>query len=329
MNMTKQTFAIDASWPAILQTLSIEPQDLLRHAQLPWDLFSQQPMSLSVNDYLRFWSSLETLHQELHFPINLVNSVSPEVFSPPIFASFCSSDLNRALKRLVAYKPLIGPLELELEQTEQYTSIELAGIAVDRKLPTSFIMTELLFFVQLARLGTREAIIPYQITVNHLPSDKSPYQDFFGIPLTQGPTNRVVFRAQDAAKPFLTANKAMSAIFEKELALQVSMLEQNSSFSERVSACLLEMISSGETSMSEVAQRLAMTERTLQRRLKAENTNFKTELSQLREKLAKHYLTKTPYSIVEIAFLLGYQDSNSFIRAFKSWTGQTPDSLRH
>ncbi|MFH4146636.1 helix-turn-helix domain-containing protein, partial [Acinetobacter baumannii] len=40
------------------------------------------------------------------------------------------------------------------------------------------------------------------------------------------------------------------------------------------------------------------------------------------------YLLNTTLSGYEIAFLLGFEDPNSFYRAFMAWTGQTPETLR-
>jgi AraC-like DNA-binding protein len=68
--------------------------------------------------------------------------------------------------------------------------------------------------------------------------------------------------------------------------------------------------------MADVAKRLAVSSRTLQRRLQAEDTSFKQELSALRAELANHYLVNTPYSSAEISFLLGYSEPSSFFRAF-------------
>ena len=80
--------------------------------------------------------------------------------------------------------------------------------------------------------------------------------------------------------------------------------------------------------MTDVARRLAVSTRTLQRRLSEEGTSFQQELNGLRADLARHYLTNSRYSSAEISFLLGYSDPNSFIRAFHAWTGQTPESAR-
>ena len=80
--------------------------------------------------------------------------------------------------------------------------------------------------------------------------------------------------------------------------------------------------------MAGTAARLAVSQRTLQRRLQEEGSSFQHELNALREDLARHYLTNPRYSSAEIAFLLGYDDPNSFIRAFHGWTGSTPDRVR-
>jgi AraC-like DNA-binding protein len=105
-------------------------------------------------------------------------------------------------------------------------------------------------------------------------------------------------------------------------------LDPRSTIRERVRACLIEILASGQYTMADVAQRLAVSHRTLQRRLHEEGTNFQQELNGLREQLARHYLVNTSYSSAEIAFLLGYDDPNSFFRAFHAWTGQTPESTR-
>ena len=80
--------------------------------------------------------------------------------------------------------------------------------------------------------------------------------------------------------------------------------------------------------MTSAARKLGMSKRTLQRRLSGENTTYQAILANVREQLAHHYLSTSTLSSPEISFLLGYSDPNSFYRAFHTWTGTTPESIR-
>ena len=71
-----------------------------------------------------------------------------------------------------------------------------------------------------------------------------------------------------------------------------------------------------------------MSTRTLHRRLTADGTTFQAVLDQTREDLARHYLANPMLSPPEISFLLGYEETSSFYRAFHNWTGETPDRVR-
>lgn len=75
--------------------------------------------------------------------------------------------------------------------------------------------------------------------------------------------------------------------------------------------------------MDEVAVKLGVSKRTLQRKLTEEGTSFQKQLNGTRELLAKNYIRNTEMSSEDIAFLLGYQELNSFLRAFSVWTGMS------
>ncbi|NJL01971.1 MAG: AraC family transcriptional regulator [Spirulinaceae cyanobacterium SM2_1_0] len=329
MNPVSQKFTLNPATQIILKDLGLSPQDVLRRARLPLDLFSHPTPQISTAEYFRLWQELETLlSSDPVFPLRVGQSISVESFSPPIFACFCSENGNLAFKRLAQYKPLIGPLRLEVTATDKQTTIALRELPGKPPLPAALIAAELVFFVHMIRLATREHIVPLAITTTlPLPATEQ-FTEFFGIPINIGEFNGVVFAAVDVQKPFLTSNVGMWSIFEPELNQQMKHLGVQARFRDRVRACLMEVLASGQCSMADVAQRLNISTRTLQRRLREEETSFQQELSALRAELANHYLVNTPYSSAEISFLLGYNDPSSFFRAFHIWTGNTPDGIR-
>ena len=81
-------------------------------------------------------------------------------------------------------------------------------------------------------------------------------------------------------------------------------------------------------SISEVAEQLHVTERTLRRRLAAEGTDFRTIFDDIKNTLARNYLRKTSLSVVEIADLLNYAEATNFHRAFQRWNSTTPADYR-
>ena len=93
---------------------------------------------------------------------------------------------------------------------------------------------------------------------------------------------------------------------------------------ERVTAEILELAAT----VDEVARRLAMSERTLHRRLSEKGLSFKALVERTRRDLAESLLRESRYTVSEVAFLTGFSEQSAFNRAFKRWAGQTPTAYR-
>ena len=250
-----------------------------------------------------------------------------EAFDVPLFAATCSSNLNVAARRLAQHKKLIGPMQLVVSESQTETVLEFIW-PPDVMPPHSLSLTELVSCVTLVRLTTRASIRPIRVTTPNPPEDAEAYREYFGVSVQKGAAYTVAFSAEDARRPFLTANDRMWEFFEPELRRRLSELEAGTTVAERVRASLLELLPAGNGSMEGVASELAMSTRTLQRRLKGENTTFQAILDSTRESLARHYLAQSELSAAEISFLLGYEDPRSFYRSFRAWTGKTPQLVR-
>ena len=311
-----------------MMDIGLNPSHVLTLAKLPADLFSRDNAKLTAAEYFRLWSGLEEAAGSDELPLKLGQAISVEVFDPPIFASFCSPNLNVALKRLATFKPLIGPLILDVDIQSKKTKVSLSCYGYEDKIPRSLGAAEVVFFTQLARLATRKTINPIEVVLTDLPNNIESYKTYLGCDIRQGKSNHVAFSAEDANYPFLTEDVAMWEFFEGKLNRRLADIQAEASISEKVKSLLLEMLPSGESSIEEVADRLAMSKRSLQRHLKQDNTNYQEVLNTTRKELADHYLLRSTISSGEISFLLGFQDSNSFLRAFKSWTGTSPVEYR-
>lgn len=86
----------------------------------------------------------------------------------------------------------------------------------------------------------------------------------------------------------------------------------------------LASIDGGPHTIAAVARQLAMSERTLRRRLAAENTTFRELVEEVHRVLAEELLATGALSVEDVALRLGYAEATSFIAAYKRWTGTTP-----
>ena len=128
---------------------------------------------------------------------------------------------------------------------------------------------------------------------------------------------------------YCSRNESMWEFFEPELKRRLSMMETDDSCAARVRSALMELLPSGECTIDDVAKKLGYSKRSLQRKLQEEDTNFQKQLNHTRELLARTYLANNNMTTEDIAFLLGYQESGSFLRAFTVWTGQTVNEYRN
>lgn len=84
------------------------------------------------------------------------------------------------------------------------------------------------------------------------------------------------------------------------------------------------LLAGSRPEISAVARELGLSDRTLQRRIVDDGASFRELLLEARKELAREYLTRPEIDIEEVAYLLGYEDANSFYRAFRTWEGTTP-----
>jgi len=105
-------------------------------------------------------------------------------------------------------------------------------------------------------------------------------------------------------------------------------LPQPSDFDRAVQQLLVRLLPEGEVSVDKVARALHQSTRTLQRRLADRGMSWQQLLDRTREQLARQYLRDPGLSLAEIGLLLGYSEQSAFTRAFRRWTGQTPQVFR-
>lgn len=325
--MASDRYAIGPWARVLIADLGLRERDVLRVAGLPDDLLRRASW-LRPAEAHAVWAALDELAGDPRLALTMAEHVGAGSFSPPVMAAMCSPNLEVAAERIALHKRLMGPMRLRLDHTVNELVIAIEWPPPTPAPPPVLVAFELAFWVRLARLGTRVAVMPRRLVAPAPPTDPQPWREAFGIDVAPGPTALVAFGQLDARRPFLTADDAMWELFAPELRRRLADLDAAATTTERVRAALVELLPSGRGSTGDVARRLAVSTRTLQRRLHAEDTTFQAVLDDTRERLARHYLEDPTLTSTDIAYLLGYTEPTSFSRAFSAWTGRTPQQVR-
>src|SRR5262245_32761286 len=101
-----------------------------------------------------------------------------------------------------------------------------------------------------------------------------------------------------------------------------------SDFVAKVTRMVVSMLSTGDGNVERVADRLGVSRRTLQRRLRDCGAVFNDIVTNTRLELSSLYLGDASLTLTEVAFRLGYSDLSAFSRAFRRWTGRSPIRFR-
>ncbi|MGC3988816.1 MAG: helix-turn-helix transcriptional regulator [Chthoniobacteraceae bacterium] len=138
-----------------------------------------------------------------------------------------------------------------------------------------------------------------------------------------------MFRAGDLDRPFVTHNAELLAMLSPQLEAELNARQEAQGIGDQVAFHLKRLLAGHRPTIQDVARQMGLSPRTLQRRLTESGTTFQQLLESARRDLARHYLRHSSLELNETAYLLGYEDANSFFRAFQTWEGTTPGRWRN
>lgn len=326
-NSDAQTVHVGKAVRLMMADLGLDAATVLRRAGLPSGLMHGEGSKITVDEFYVLWQIMTDEVGDPALPLKLADISSLDYFDPAFFAAMCSPDMNTAAKRLSEFKQLVGPFALGARVTNAETRITFQ-CKTGAPVPPTLALTELVFLVNFARRATRENITPVSVYLPEMVPDVELYERHFGCAVQTGDNASLVFRTSDARLPFLTHDDAMWSFFEPQLRKRIDEGRAQQSTKAQVAHVLAEAIPSGRANMEVVAREMALSKRTLQRRLSDEGTSWQEVLNTARQSLAKHYLSQTELGAAEISFLLGFEDPNSLFRAFKRWEGISPETWR-
>lgn len=246
------------------------------------------------------------------------------------YAMASSPDLRHGFASLKRYVVVISDVaSVELVPQDDNAWLVLGSSGVSLPVPRQRYAFGLLALIVICQWLTRRPVEPLAVEFTfETPPELARYQAVFRCPLRFGQAeNRLLLPGSALAEPLPSNNPALRALHEEVLATRVAALG-NVNMSRRVSEEIIRQLHHGEPRRDKVAISLAMTDRTLQRRLAAEDTSFQRLLDEARREMACKYLSEKRWTLAQVADQLGFVDQSNFFRACRRWFGESPGQYR-
>jgi AraC-like DNA-binding protein len=175
--------------------------------------------------------------------------------------------------------------------------------------------------IKLSKTLTGKKIIPIQTEFVYPSRSVHEYERVFRTAIHfNGEKNALTFRKSDLLTPIISYDKSLFEFFNTTLQQKLNSLTGDVRFSVKVKQVLINDFKGQTVSIEIAASKLHLTPRSLQRKLKAEETSYREIVSGLKKELAASIMGQTNFRVGEVAELLGYSDSSSFRKAYKKWS---------
>jgi len=236
-----------------------------------------------------------------------------------------ADSVGEGLERLSRYLPLVNPaVRVRLDAT-----VDPVRVIVD-SMGEAFV-AEFTVAMTVLRLHeeTDGKLRALHASFVHQPDDVNEMARVLGCPIEARASWTGVALSREACRlPLRRRDPGLSAWLERQAAATLARQPKESGVVLDVRRLLAASIPTNSVDIADIARKLAMTPRTLQRRLASEGTSFEKLRDLTRKSAAEAYLADPALSIGEVTYLLGYAEPTAFHRAFKRWHGLTPQAFR-
>ncbi|MDO8320453.1 AraC family transcriptional regulator [Rhodoferax sp.] len=245
-------------------------------------------------------------------------------------ASISAPTLGVALQRWCRHHGLLtDDITLQLQATK-----DIATISITENRPLGTLREFCLVSMLRNFLGLASWLIDSRIDVQNaqFPFAAPAHKDVYGV-LFSGPTSfdaasaAISFDARYLALPLRRSEAALQHMLKRALPLTVLQYRRDRLLVQRVRQMLAARPEQSH-SAEDLAALLHMSPRTLHRQLRDERASLQALKDEVRQSKASELLLRTQRPVKQVAQASGFQNEKSFIRAFRSWTGQSPAEFR-
>jgi AraC-like DNA-binding protein len=308
----------------------VDRADLLRVAKIDEAQLCDPDARIPLSAIVRLWRAITLRVPDPAFGLRLGGDVRARDFGLVGYTMAYSGTVGAALTRLTRYDRIVSEsLVVHLDTGAEGTWVRVdAEPALQAFRPAAD--ARLAALLSVCRDIAAAPIAPLTVHLPYRrPADVREYEKFFRAPLEFGvPATALLLGKDDLARRVSSSDEVLTGYLDHLAEQILTSLGAEHTIRDRVRRLLWSSLSDGVPDLDDVARRLGMSGRTLQRRLRDEGATFGAVLSGFRQDMARPLLRDGRLAVSEVAFLLGYEDPSSFQRAFRRWSGRSPRAFR-
>ncbi|MGY8828057.1 MAG: AraC family transcriptional regulator [Pseudomonadales bacterium] len=313
----------------------VDSAELLERVQLSPQILAQRDQRISASTYLELLGHGVRLTGDEQLGLHLGEAVRPGYYGVLGYLIMSCATLADALHRQARYAALVGNLgQVDLADEPPRPGLEpqvahsWQPLLPQQKRQLS--EETLAGWVTFGHWISGLDIPPTEVRFQHsAPVDTSEYQRIFRCPvLFDQADNALVFPKRLLATPLGQADAQVRLMLDAYADRLLGEIQQGHSVLDRARLELSRQLPEVGADLQQIAARLALSPRTLQRRLREAGLSFNQLVDETRQQLVLHYLRDPALELAEIAFLVGFSEPGSLARAFRRWTGQSPGEYR-
>jgi AraC-like DNA-binding protein len=307
-----------------LRRFGLDVDDVLERAELSPARFNVAKPEGTTAEFFALWRAVDEGGADPSLGLRLGGEALTDFQNVAVLAALHSATLGEGLEKLARYKRLVCPEKVWLDVADGEARLRFQWLLADGDPPP--LLTDLIFagVLTLAQQGTGMSIQACRIELSRRRAHEAMLRRHFGCEIVFDAIRDVmVFDEATLALPIVGRNAQLLAVLLPGLELALAQEDGPRTLVDDVRRAIVETMGGERPAISKVAKALGLSPRTMQRRLSDLGTRYQDLLDDVRRDTARRLLENTDLQIAEVAFLLGFEEVNSFLRAFRGWEGTT------
>ncbi|NNH34359.1 AraC family transcriptional regulator [Acinetobacter sp. NIPH 2377] len=294
----------------------------------------KQIQNLERVDFCLWRELLTEMQQHCQIPafgLEVAEFVQPKHLGIIAYIALSCNTLGEALQRYHDFHRLIydgSPLQVNM--LDDYLAIGWGDIPyhlttqVTHELSIALMLQFLKCFMALDDIHIHEVHF-----IHPAPKNIAIYEQYFRCKVRfSQPISQIIIPVYELAKPFHQGDQTLQHLLMQQAQALLDKLPNSTQLDQRLQQAILTGLQKNQYQIEPIAQQLNMSVRQLQRHLQQQGTSYQQRMQEVRHLLAEQYLKDPHLSLQEIALLLSYSEQSAFQRAFKQWSGFTPQQWR-